>query len=221
MITDDARVVGERAAQVETWFRVDEGGPQHWTVFAVGPLKPLELSAGGFYGSDGRHFTVAAPTLQIKALALEPKAGAIIPGLAVVGGVFGPLGTGPLQVRGWDSFGYLALTESLDLDDRVLVHQNLGVFTAHDSALGGRHVFVTWGVGTQVRVAGGFHAVGEIFSGDPYSDAPGGAFQAGIRQYVSNHVQVDATVGDGFFGEKLVPIWGSIGLRIASDPNFW
>ncbi|WP_394844924.1 hypothetical protein LZC95_48745 [Pendulispora brunnea] len=221
LITDDARVVGERAAQIETWIRVDEGGPQHWTVFAVGPLKPLELSAGGFYGSDDRHFTAAAPTIQLKALALEPKAGAILPGVAVVAGIFGPVGTGPLRVRGWDSFGYIALTESLDRGDRVLVHQNVGVVTTHDSTLGGKHDIVTWGVGTQVRIAAGFHFVGEIFSGDPYSDSPGGAFQVGGRQFVSSHVQVDATVGRGIFGETILPVWGSLGLRFASDPDFW
>ncbi|WP_394829171.1 hypothetical protein [Pendulispora albinea] len=218
-ITDDARVVGDRAAQLETWLRVDEAGPQHWTVVAAGPWAPLEVSAGGFYGRTRGEGTMAAPLLQLKALALETRPGAIIPGLAVVAGAFGPFGAGPLKVAGWDTFGYIALTESLEAHDRVLLHQNVGFFTTTQAE--GRHVSGTWGIGTQIRMVGGLHVVGEVFSGDPYADAPGGAFQTGVRHFVSSSVQVDATVGAGIFGESLLPAWGSIGFRIASDPNFW
>ena len=44
-ITDDARVVGERLAQLETWIRVDKEAGQHWILGAYGPNKKLELTA--------------------------------------------------------------------------------------------------------------------------------------------------------------------------------
>lgn len=215
-ITDDARVVGERAAQVETWLRVDKKGTQHWLAPAIGPFAPLEVSLIGVHGRDDGKYSSAFPILQLKALARETKEGAVVPGLAVVGGTVGTGGFGPLRSPRWDTFGYAALSESVLPNDRLLFHQNVGVFVARiDERRKGQ---VTWGLGTQVHVFRGFHAVGELFSGDPYESHASGAFQMGGRQFLSRIVQVDATLGRGVFGGGAkLPTWGSIGLRIASD----
>ncbi|RYE79758.1 MAG: hypothetical protein EOO74_03215, partial [Myxococcales bacterium] len=74
-ITDDARVVGERAAQMETWLRADKVGLQHWIVGAIGPVAPLEVSVGMVYGRQSEAFTLAAPLFQAKALVLETMPG--------------------------------------------------------------------------------------------------------------------------------------------------
>lgn len=219
-ITDDARVVGDRAVQVETWVRFDKRGLQHWVVPAFGPLRQLELSAGAVYGVQDGKLGAALPLLQLKVLALETKTAAFWPGLAFVVGTFGPYGVAPLKGENWDTFGYLALTESLADNDRILVHQNLGGFVSA-SADGRWRSTVTWGVGTQIHVIKGLHAVAEIFAGDPYAGTPTSAFQVGGRYFVSSIVQVDATFGHGLWGESILPAWGSVGLRVASNPGLW
>lgn len=218
-ITDDARVVGDRAAQMETWLRVDKRGLQHWLVGAFGPLAPLEVSVGGVYGYQDKQLSAAVPLIQLKTLVLETHPGKIIPGLAFALGTIGPGGTGPLKTEGWDTLAYLALTESILKDDKLLVHQNIGLFVTKVDGV--RHPTFTWGIGTQVNVYRGFHLVGELFSGDPYAASPGGAFQAGFRQFISRFVQIDATVGHGVWGSELIPFWGSLGLRVASDPGLF
>jgi hypothetical protein len=90
-------------------------------------------------------------------------------------GAFAPIGNGAFKPHGWDTFGYVAVTESLTEGDGVLIHGNFGLV---NSSIGGRKS--TWGGGSQVRIRGGFHAVGEVFSGDPYAESSGIAFQAGV-----------------------------------------
>jgi hypothetical protein len=218
-ITDDARVVGDRALQLETWLRADKHGLQHWIAGAIGPLAPLEITLGGVYAYQDMQFAASLPLIQLKTLVLETHPGKIYPGLAFVVGTVGPGGAGPLEVDGWDTFAYVSLTESILSADRLLVHQNLGIFlTTLD---GKRTPAATWGIGTQVHVYRGFHLIGELFSGDPYAGSSGGAFQAGFRYFVSNNMQIDGTIGHGVWGRELLPLWGSLGLRIASDPHFW
>ncbi|HEU4533871.1 MAG TPA: hypothetical protein VFS00_07120 [Polyangiaceae bacterium] len=222
-ITDDARVVGDRAAQLETWLRGDRRAFQHWVAGGVGPVAPLEVTLGGVYGREDGRFAYALPLIQLKALAVETKPGAGWPGVALAVGGFGPSGPGSrghLRPANFDRFGYVALTQSvLPGGDDLLLHQNVGLFVAKRSE--GRDPVITWGVGTQARLWGGLHFVGEIFSGDPYAAASGAAVQAGARYFVSSVVQVDSTVGRGIWGEPALPLWGTLGLRIASAPNFW
>ncbi|HEU4411092.1 MAG TPA: hypothetical protein VFS43_37915 [Polyangiaceae bacterium] len=222
-ITDDARVVGDRAAQFETWLRADRRALQHWVAAGVGPVGPLEATLGGVYGREDGRLAYALPLLQLKALALETRPGAGWPGVAFAVGGFGPSGPGSrghLRPANFDRFGYVALTQSvLPGGDDLLLHQNVGLFVAKRSE--GRDPVITWGVGTQARLWGGLHFVGEIFSGDPYAAASGAAVQAGVRYFVSSVVQVDSTVGRGIWGEPALPLWGTLGLRIASAPGLW
>ncbi|HEY0715752.1 MAG TPA: hypothetical protein VGF45_23920, partial [Polyangia bacterium] len=43
-ITDDARVVGARSLQMESWVQLDENALQHWILPSFGPTSWLELS---------------------------------------------------------------------------------------------------------------------------------------------------------------------------------
>jgi hypothetical protein len=217
-ITDDARVVGNRAAQIETWFRVDERGLQHWILPAVGFVAPLELSFGAVQGIQGGKYSLSCPIVQTKLLILETKPGKVIPGMAFITGTIGPGGTGSLKIDQWDTFGYLAFSSSLNNDDSILIHQNLGIFIT--SLDGSRAGHFTWGVGTQARIHDGLHFVGEVFSGDPYASNSNAAVHIGLRHFVSRILQLDATIGRGVSNDGL-PLWSSFGIRVASSSNLF
>jgi hypothetical protein len=214
-ITDDARVVGRRQAQMEMWVRGDRAAFQHWALTSYGPIDPLELTVGMVHGvhyEHDRQYSVAGPLIQAKYLLRRPTAGSW-PGIAVSAGAFSPTGNGPFKPHGWDTFAYAALTESLTEGDAVLIHGNVGIV---NSSIGGRKA--TWGGGSQLRVIGGFHFVGEVFSGDPYAESSGLAFQAGFRHFISEYIQIDATVGSGMTGAPRLPVWGTVGLRLVTPP---
>lgn len=213
-ITDDARVVGRRQAQLETWMRGDRGALQHWALVSYGPIAPLELTIGTVHGATYEHgtdYSLAGPLIQAKYLVRKPKT-ASWPGVAVSAGVFAPVGYGAFQPHGWDTFGYVALTESLLEGDRILLHGNAGFVNSQGDQK------PTWGIGSQVRIHGGFHAVGEVFSGDPYAESSGVAVQAGFRHFISEYIQIDATVGKGMSGQPRLPIWATVGLRLVTPP---
>lgn len=218
-ITDDARVVGGRSLQVETWIRADAESFQHWLLVGFGPVGPLELTLGAVHGTVyGGHaeqgYAAAGPLLQAKVLLREPTPNAW-PGVALSAGIQPPLHYGGFGAVGWDGFGYVAVTESLGHEDRVLLHVNLG-FYATTAAVQSPWVF-TWGVGAQVRLWGPINAVAEIFSGDPYAGGSGAATQVGTRIVLNTNVQLDATVGVGLWGDPTLPVWGTAGLRLASN----
>jgi hypothetical protein len=209
-VTDDARVVGGRQAQAESWVRGDRSLFEHWFLAAYGPIEPLELTIGMVHGVEflpQREYTAAGPLLQAKYLLRRPKSNSW-PGLAVSAGAIAPAGFGPLRPEAWQRFVYAAVTESLGEGDAVLLHGNVG-------AAGGR---VTWGAGTQTRVKGGFHFVGEIFSGDPYAETTGNMVQLGFRHFFSEYIQIDGTIGTGVTGQPRASTWATIGIRLATPP---
>lgn len=152
-ITDDARVVGREQAQMEMWLRRDRGAFQHWALASYGPIAPLELTFGGVHGAalgHGSRYSIAGPLMQAKFLLRRPTANSW-PGIAVSGGAFAPGGHGEFRPHGWDSFFYTAITESLQENDGILIHGNVGVV---NSSRAGKKA--TWGTGSQIRVRGGF-----------------------------------------------------------------
>ena len=163
------------------------------------------------YAQD-RKYSIAGPLIQAKYLLRRPEAGSW-PGIAVSAGAFAPVGNGAFKPHGWDSFAYAAIAESLTEGDGVLIHGNGGFV---NSSIGGRKS--TWGVGSQIRVHGGFHVVSEVFSGDPYAESSGVAVQGGFRHFISEYIQIDATVGTGMSGQPRLPVWGTVGLRLATPP---
>ena len=216
-ITDDARVVGGKVMQLETWWRRDKGSFQHWALFAVGPNDHVELTLGGVYGVSQVEqkpiWAFSTPVAQGKFLLKEAEPNRW-PGLALAGGILPPFGTGGFEAPGWSGFAYAAVTESLFENERLLIHGNLGAFVL--AAKGYAPVTATWGVGTQLRTVAGFHLVGELFSGDPYVSNSGGATQLGFRYIFNDHIQLDATVGTGIFGVEKLPVWATSGVRIVS-----
>ena len=106
------------------------------------------------------------------------------------------------------------MTESLFDKERVLIHANLGISTSSEVTVG------TWGLGTQIRMIGGLHAVLEVFCNDPYAGKTGGAYQVGFSHIFNDSVQFDATVGSGLFGSEQINTFFGMGLRIVSDKLF-
>lgn len=221
-ITDDARVVGKREAQIETWIQADKGSITHWLLASIGPTDRMEFGIGAAYGVDwsteqGTQLTLEGPVLQAKLLLVEAKANRW-PGVAVEGGTLVPLKLGPSPAEGWSRFALLALSESLFSRERLLLHGNVGIFMAGNFGPQDKGVELIWGLGMQLRTVAGLHLVAEIFSGDPYAGAGGGAAQVGLRYIVNDQVQIDATVGDGIWGSAPMPIWGTAGLRVVGGP---
>ena len=97
-----------------------------------------------------------------------------------------------------------------------MIHANIGVnYSKPDDYW---RYATTWGIGTQIQLFGGLHYVGEIFHGDPYAGDAGGAFQTGIRYFISDKVQVDATVGSGLWRDNKPETFFGCGLRVLFDP---
>ena len=218
-ITDDARVVGDQLAQLESWVRFDKEAGQHWILFAYGPTQKLELTAGGVYGyevvrDDKKFFSYALPLLQVKYLFNEYKPNKA-PGFGIVIGTFLPVGQGSFKPSGYGSFGYLTISQCFGEGDKFLFHGNLGGNYLHID--GSNNLILTWGLGTQIKIYKGMHFVGEIISGDPYVPGTGVAWQAGYRYFFSDLFQIDMTVGEGIVGEVKIPFWFTSGIRIVTE----
>lgn len=217
-ITDDARVVGNRLAQIESWYRIDKESGQLWLLGAYGPNAKLELTAGGVMGyfkdEQGTDFSYALPLLQGKYLFREYAPGDY-PGVALVMGTFLPTGKGAFVPPGYGSFGFLIVTQCFGEGDKVLIHGNVGMNYLH---IDGQNEWInTWGIGTQIKVYKGMHLVGEIISGDPYIPGTGTAYQVGYRYFFSDLFQIDMTIGKGISGDVILPFWYSGGVRIVTE----
>ncbi len=221
-VTDDARVVGKGHIQLETWWRRDRGGLQHWAVAAVGPNDRTELSFGFVHGmakpADAKPaYSIAGPLIQGKFLVHEALPNSW-PGLAAIFGAVAPGGTGGFVSPGWTLFSYLSFTESLFREDGLLIHANVGF--AGSSVTNSRF---SWGIGTEFHVYDPLHLVAEIYSGDPYIAGASGTTQFGARFYFSDHLQLDLTGGVGLFADKredVTPPFVGTGLRIVSH-SLW
>ncbi len=213
-VTDDARVVGEHLGQVETSVRYSQDQFSNLTLGALGPTANSELTVGFVNGFDldkgsNRSYSVTGPLMQFKYLLWEAKPNGY-PGLAAVAGASPPWGKGSFRPQQWSEFVYAAMTESLFDNERVLIHANIGVSTSSEITVG------TWGIGSQVRLIGGLHAVMEIFCNDPYSGKTGGAYQVGFRHIISDSLQLDLTGGSGLFGSEQMSSFVGMGLRFVT-----
>ncbi len=214
-VTDDARVVGARLGQVESWLVLDRQESSHNTLFAIGPTNWLEITSGfthgGGYRSAEREYGVTGGLLQMKALIRETKSNNW-PGVAFAAGVVPPFGSGSVTPDAVGVFGYTALSQSFFNED-LLLHVNLGVTTIKEEMKWKQTL--TAGFGFQARVKGNFHAVGEVYHGDPYDPKMRAlATQVGFRHIFSHHFQLDGTFGSTF--ERDSQQWVSVGVRIVS-----
>lgn len=228
-VTDDARVVGDGLAQVETWFSLDPQFIEHNALFALGPTPWLELTAGFVQsiehtGAERGAYSFVGPVLQGKALLLEAENNAR-PGLAFAAGVLPPAGVGNAVPHSTSGFGYLALTESIE-DEWILFHANLGLVlaggpSATESQLDWHFIA---GLAAQLRVAGPLHALAEVYYGDPFDPLfRASALQLGARYVFSEELQVDGAWGttiDPGTQEPGGSQWGTLGLRWVT-PQLW
>lgn len=217
LVTDDARVVGDGLAQIESWLDGSDHGINHNLLAAFGPTHWLELTAGFVHGgsfdpADGG-YGITGPLFQFKALAREPDVGGL-PGLALVAGVAPAFGSGAVKPEGASVFGFLAMTESL-FDDNLLLHANLGAAGYqhddrwHDTLLGG--------FGVQQHLFADLHGVAELYYGDPYSPFDSTwETQVGFRYVMSDTVQFDGTVGKTVKDDS--DRWWTLGIRLVSPP---
>lgn len=113
-------------------------------------------------------------------------------------------------------FLYIALTENLGENERVLIHANLGV-SVRSPADAPPDPSPLLGIGTQVRLFYGLHVIGEAVYGDAYTGIDAFALQGGFRYIINEHVQLDATGGAGVAGQPRPP-WLSVGFRLVSGP---
>lgn len=223
-ITDDAHVVGEGHVQLETYWRRDRLSLQHWVLPAFGPTEWLEVTIGGVHGFNRLGPTLAKPVyatggpLAQGKFLLRESVPNKPPGVAVIVGGLAPGGGGGFQSAGWSGFSYLAVTQAFIKEDDFLIHANVGVSTI--AAPGLDPAKLTWGVGSQIETFFNFHLIGEVFSGDPYVQGSGGAYQAGFRMIFDDHVQLDGTWGEGLWGNSPLPLWFSSGVRIVSHKLF-
>ncbi len=219
-VTDDAHTVGKAHLQLETYWRRDRTSAQHWLLPAFGPTEWLELTLGAVHGVNGFRqypekptYAIAGPLLQGKLL-LHESIPNEPPGLALVVGGITEAGTGGFEPPGLSGFSYLAATQAFFKEDDFLIHANVGVSAV--SAAGYDPARITWGIGTQVETIFDWHLIGEIYSGDPYVQGSGGAYQAGFRQIYNDHLQLDFTFGGGLWGDVLTPPFVSSGIRLVS-----
>lgn len=217
-VTDDARVVGDHQAQIETSVHYDKNVFYNLNLFAFGPTAKSEVTLGFTHGFDlkedsNRSYSMAGPLMQFKYLLWEAKPDAY-PGLAFATGALPPSGNGDFKPDQWSEFIYAALTESLFDNERVLIHGNIGISTTNPASV------ATWGLGTQIRMIGGLNAVLEVFYNDPYAGKTGGAYQVGFRYIINDSVQLDLTTGSGLFGSQQINTFVGMGLRMVSDKLF-
>lgn len=217
-ITDDARVVGYRLAQWETWARFDRHSGQWWHMAAYGSTNKMELSAGLVFGYDKpndatTHFSYAMPLLQGKFL-FKPYAPGKGPGFGLVAGTFLPNGKGVFVPQGYGAFSFLTISQCFGEGEKVLLHTNIG---GNYLYVNNKNTFVnTWGFGTQIKAYKGMHYVGEVFSGDPYIPGAGLSWQTGFRHFISDLIQIDGTIGQGIRGTNPLPFWFSFGARFVT-----
>ena len=218
-VTDDARVVGARLGQVESWLVLDRQESAHNTLFAIGPTNWLEITSGFTHGGGYRgaesNYGVTGGILQVKALVRETKSNDW-PGVAFAAGVVPPFGSGSPKPDGVGIFGYAALSQSFFNDD-LLFHANLGVTTIKEETQW--KPTLTAGFGYQAKIIGKLNSVGEIYRGDPYDPTMRAmASQVGFRYIFSPNFQLDGTAGSTL--ENNSQQWFSIGVRIVS-PELW
>jgi hypothetical protein len=215
LITDDAGVVGDHLAQLETWLYLDRNQIDHAVGVAFGPTEWMEASVGGVHGltrASRPKLGARGPIAQVKMLFVEPRTW---PGLALATGAATPLGFGHLEPAGWLAYAYLASTWNL-FDGAAALHVNAGAAGLEGPELG----FVS-GVAAVTAVLAPVSLFTELYRGDTYDArvrmiaVHGGAFWA-----VTESVQVDATLGTTLpamsgSNERALP-WATLGLKLVS-----
>ncbi|MFA6033854.1 MAG: hypothetical protein WC889_13215 [Myxococcota bacterium] len=225
LITDDVNIAGKGRIQLDSTLHYDQNGLIQNNKLSLDPVDWLELTVGfdwGWVDASGgsdKQPGIAAPSVQIKARALKPENNGL-PGLSFALSTSMPFGTKAFADKVWNEAFNLALTENLLEGDRLLISVNGGVFLSQPPD--GLKAVFTWGVSLEVKVVAGLSFVGELVSGDPdpYRGTNGGAWQTGIRYTFNDSINISATVGDGIWGNPVMPLWGLLGFTYVSKQLF-
>jgi hypothetical protein len=205
LITDDARIVDEKACQLESWVKKNRDGTEYWALPGCNLTGNLELSLGGARTNNASGTHTSDTLFQAKTLfrTLEPNSWAW--GLAV-GHVrrpqihYGAIG---------DLYAYVPASFSFK-DDKLLVHSNVGWLREKES----KEHRATWGLATETQVSKATWLIAETYGqnkGNPY-------FQVGIRHWlVQNFVQLDMTYGKQA-GSDSRERWFTVGIRLLPPP---
>lgn len=206
LVTDDARLVDPRSCQVESWVRHERDSTEFWMLPGCNFTGNLELTLGGGRTNSAGGTQTTDVQLQAKTLFKPLETNGWGVGLAL-GALRHP--SRPDDRRWNDLYAYAPLSLSY-LDDRVVLHTNLGVIRERDAG----RTRMTWGIGAEAQLVERTGLVAEVYGqnrGKPF-------VQFGVRQVlVAERVQVDATVGNRIDGGER---WISIGLRLNSPALF-
>lgn len=203
MVTDDAGTVEAKACQLESWITNKRDSTEYWALPACNFTGNLELTLGGAHTHEADRTQTTDVVLQGKTLfkPLETNGWGI--GLAA-GTVRHPVA----NTRDW--YAYVPASFSFR-DDAVVVHTNLGWLREGET----RRDRLTWGLGTEARLAERTWLIAETFGqdqGKPFH-------QLGLRHWlVPERVQIDVTYGNRN-GDDTQERWFSIGLRLLT-PSF-
>lgn len=203
LITDDARIVDPKACQVESWVKRNRDSTEYWAIPACNFTGNLEVALGGARTHDATGTRTSDVQMQAKTLFKPLQTNGWGIGLAV-----GTVRHPDIDRRDW--YAYVPTSFSLR-DDAVVVHTNVGFL--RDGAL--RSDRLTWGLGTEVRLAERSWLIAETF-GQQHGKA---LHQLGVRHWlVPDRVQFDVTYGNRN-GSGSEARWFSFGLRLLS-PSF-
>jgi len=216
-ITDDATLIGRKRVEFANWTLFDKHSGQLWHSLNFGLNDWSELTVAGFWGyaksdDDNRaKMSFTAPLLQSKFLIrdYEPNSW---PGITIAVGTDLPWGKGAFVPSGYGAFTFLSATQCIGTDEDVLIHAQFGGTYLRENKK--NFANYNWGIGAQVKIYKGFHGIGEFISGDPYVHNAGIGYQLGVRQFISDDLQVDFAVGNGIGqSENRMPLWLSCGIR--------
>lgn len=207
MVTDDARIVDPGACQLEAWQRVNHGSRERWVFPACNPTGNLEITLGGNDLPDANGGRASDYVLQGKTIFRPLQTNGY--GFGLAAGAYFHGDPAPDQGQLKTAYFYVPISKSF-LDDRLVVHVNVGAQNDHDA---GNHPW-TWGVGAEFAVTSRVVLIAESYGDDharPY-------FQGGLRLWlIPNHFQVDTTLG-AQSGDIGASRWFSIGVRLISPP---
>ena len=219
-ITDDAALTGFKRSELASWIFTGQSGTEIWHSANFGLTDWAELTIAGIWGS-GKHesngekfkkLSYMLPLIQAKFLFrnYEPNG---LPGIGMAVGADMPWGKGVFVSDGCTAFGCLLLTQCLGKDENVLIHAQAGGTYLRKKASKENLTGLVFGLGTQVKVYKGFHLIGEVVNGDPYDHGAGSMYQLGIRQFISEKLQIDCAYGNKLKGASGVASWLTAGFR--------
>ncbi|MCX7677607.1 MAG: hypothetical protein N2316_00140 [Spirochaetes bacterium] len=221
-ITDDARVTSKHTFLTEGSLRLDENRFQNLMLFAFGINDNLEWTVGftnGFlrHGEEG-HYAIYGPVVQLKGLFINQTA--LIPAIAGAVGVSSPwcVGNDDFAPSEWSEFGYIAISRAFSSHpERFIVHVNFGATIAHEQNQGTKNELM-WGAGLQfVIIPDILFGMAEIVSGDPYGISSDIVYQVGLRIFISEQLQIDASYGARASFEWGVAWFAGCGLRYCTE----